>query len=127
MLRPIPIWRRLFLQLTERAASLARLRTGNSSAARIAMMAMTTSSSIKVNAILLPFSTQRRRERGVSQSQISSALLRALCASAFKQFPMEEPRNTRNTRKVDDVKRGFAAIHFRVFRGFENDLRITFI
>ena len=45
---PVLIWRRLFKQVIRLALSLAALKTGSSNAARIAMMAMTTSNSIKV-------------------------------------------------------------------------------
>src|SRR6266566_1586439 len=50
MLRAKPHWRRLLLHTAECAADLARESAGNSSAARIAMMALTTRSSIKVKA-----------------------------------------------------------------------------
>src|SRR5437773_1253710 len=43
-------WRMLFLQTTRWAFSFAPASAGNSIAARMAMMAITTSSSIKVNA-----------------------------------------------------------------------------
>src|SRR4030095_9627752 len=45
-----PSCRRLFVQLTRKARFLALLNAGNNMPARIAMMAMTTSSSIKVKA-----------------------------------------------------------------------------
>src|SRR5262245_31349905 len=44
----MPIWRKLLLHAAEYADAFARFNTGISSAARIAMIAMTTSSSIKV-------------------------------------------------------------------------------
>ena len=44
-----PICLRLFLHCVETACDLALARAGSSSAARMAMMAMTTSSSIRVN------------------------------------------------------------------------------
>src|ERR1044071_6189835 len=43
------IWRLLFMQEIDSALILALVSAGNSSAARIAMMAITTSNSIKVN------------------------------------------------------------------------------
>ena len=43
---------RLFLHLVWRACSLARASAGRSMAARMAMMAITTSNSIKVKALL---------------------------------------------------------------------------
>src|ERR1017187_8932722 len=46
----MPIWCRLFMQAVCRPFARARDRAGNSSAARIAMMAITTSSSIRVKA-----------------------------------------------------------------------------
>jgi hypothetical protein len=46
----MPIWWRLLKQLADRADSLPRLNTGTSSAARIAMIPITTNSSIRVNA-----------------------------------------------------------------------------
>ncbi len=49
-----PTCLRLLKQLERRAFSLARAKTGNRIAARIAIIAMTTSNSIKVNAVL-PF------------------------------------------------------------------------
>ena len=45
----IPSWRRLLRHLVRLALSLALLNAGKSIAAKMAMMAMTTSSSIKVN------------------------------------------------------------------------------
>ena len=45
-----PIWRRSFIQLIRFALSLARASAGKSIAAKIAMMAITTSSSINVKA-----------------------------------------------------------------------------
>src|SRR5688572_9323283 len=45
----LPIWERLLTQLVCFAAFLARENTGNMMAARIAMIAITTSSSIRVN------------------------------------------------------------------------------
>jgi len=53
----MPSWRRLLRHLDRRACSLARPRAGRSMLARIAMMAITTSSSIRVKA--------RRRGRSV--------------------------------------------------------------
>jgi len=50
MFIPMPICLRLFTQAMRLAFSLAEARAGNSNAARIAMMAMTTSSSIRVKA-----------------------------------------------------------------------------
>ena len=47
-----PIWWRLFAQPIRNARSLALLKAGSSSAARIAMIAITTNSSISVNAPL---------------------------------------------------------------------------
>src|SRR5260370_3640470 len=49
----MPHWRRLDKQLIDWAFALARLSAGSSIAARMAMMAITTSSSIKVKAICL--------------------------------------------------------------------------
>jgi hypothetical protein len=46
---PIPIWRRLLVQLTRIAFSFEDANAGNSSAARIAIMAITTSNSMRVN------------------------------------------------------------------------------
>ena len=46
----IPIWRVLFMQEDRIARSLALLKAGSSIAAKIAMMAMTTSNSISVKA-----------------------------------------------------------------------------
>ena len=45
-----PIWRRLFTQEMRLARSLAPARAGSSRAARMAIMAMTTRSSMRVNA-----------------------------------------------------------------------------
>src|SRR3954463_13003979 len=45
----MPIWRRFDTQLIAFAFCLADVRAGNSNAARIAMMAMTTRSSMSVN------------------------------------------------------------------------------
>lgn len=45
---------RLFMQTVRLAFSLALAKAGNSIAARIAMIAITTSNSIKVNALLPP-------------------------------------------------------------------------
>src|ERR1035441_9785112 len=50
ILMPRPIWCRLELQLMVHARCLALLNAGSSSAARMAMMAITTSNSINVNA-----------------------------------------------------------------------------
>src|ERR1039457_326656 len=50
--RPRLICRKLFMQFVRRAAAFARDNAGNNNAARMAMTAMTTSSSIKVNAKL---------------------------------------------------------------------------
>jgi hypothetical protein len=50
MRMPALIWRRLFEQTVSFAFCFAELKTGNSNAARMAMMAMTTSSSVNVNA-----------------------------------------------------------------------------
>ena len=49
---PIPICRRLFEHAIRFALSLARAKAGSNIAAKIAMMAITTKSSIKVNARL---------------------------------------------------------------------------
>src|SRR5664279_3496559 len=49
---PRLICRKLFMQFVRRAAAFTRDKAGNNNAARMAMMAMTTSSSIKVNAEL---------------------------------------------------------------------------
>ena len=46
----IPIWRVLLMQEIRIARSFALLKAGNNIAAKIAMMAMTTNSSIKVKA-----------------------------------------------------------------------------
>jgi hypothetical protein len=46
---PALIWRRLFKQVERLALAFAALKTGSSNAARIPMMAMTTSSWIMVN------------------------------------------------------------------------------
>src|SRR6516164_2140395 len=46
------IWRRLFLHTAESAADLALFRAGRRRDARIAITAITTSSSIRVNALL---------------------------------------------------------------------------
>src|SRR5215475_13115426 len=48
--QPYIIWRLLFMQRTAMVFALAFANTGRSIAARIAMMAITTSNSIKVNA-----------------------------------------------------------------------------
>ena len=48
----MPIWRVLLMQEVRMARSFALPKAGSSMAAKIAMMAMTTSSSIKVNASL---------------------------------------------------------------------------
>src|SRR5213594_3330150 len=50
MAEAIPICRRLLAHFASRAEALALDKTGSSNAARIAIMAMTTSSSINVNA-----------------------------------------------------------------------------
>ena len=47
--REMPTWRRLLAHFIRLALALARANTGNSIAARIPMMAITTSNSIKVN------------------------------------------------------------------------------
>jgi hypothetical protein len=47
------IWRRLLTQATRQPLSRALASAGRSNAARMAMMAMTTSNSIKVNAVVL--------------------------------------------------------------------------
>src|ERR1039457_463681 len=49
---PRLICRKLFMQFVRRAAAFARDKAGNNNAARMAITAMTTSSSIKVNAKL---------------------------------------------------------------------------
>jgi hypothetical protein len=46
----MPIWWRLLLQAVDKPAALARDKAGRSSAARMAMMAITTNSSISVKA-----------------------------------------------------------------------------
>ena len=46
---PMPIWRRLFWQLALRAASRAICTAGSNSAARMAMIEITTNNSINVN------------------------------------------------------------------------------
>ena len=46
----MPIWRWLLMQLMPNALDLALAKAGRSMPAKIAMMAMTTSSSISVNA-----------------------------------------------------------------------------
>jgi hypothetical protein len=51
---PSWIWRMLFLQRTPFACALALLKAGNSIPARIAMIAITTRSSIRVNPAVLP-------------------------------------------------------------------------
>src|SRR5512133_3632031 len=51
----------LQIQLIEKAFALARPRAGRSIAARIAMIAITTSSSIRVNARLLPARRKRAK------------------------------------------------------------------
>ena len=56
----MPIWCRLFMHWTLTAFSLALAKAGRSSAARMAMMAITTSNSISVKARL---TGQRRRGR----------------------------------------------------------------
>src|ERR1044072_2328319 len=48
-----PIWRMLLRHVAFFAVSLDRARTGKSSAARIAIIAITTSSSMRVNALAL--------------------------------------------------------------------------
>ena len=53
--RAKPIWCKWFLQVVEWAQALAMESAGNNKAARIAMMAMTTRSSIKVNALNFDF------------------------------------------------------------------------
>ncbi len=50
----MPIWCRLFRQVVASPAALARLNAGNSSAARMEMIEITTSSSISVKALLGP-------------------------------------------------------------------------
>ena len=50
----MPIWRRLLRHTVARPDSFARLNAGSSSAARMAMIAITTSSSISVNALVGP-------------------------------------------------------------------------
>src|SRR5258706_10034924 len=50
MNKDIPIWRRLFRHWVLFPAALALLNAGNNMAAKMAMMAMTTRSSISVNA-----------------------------------------------------------------------------
>src|SRR5438132_14096701 len=50
----MPIWRMLFTQDTPRADSFPWPSAGSNRPARIAMMAITTSSSISVNALLRP-------------------------------------------------------------------------
>src|SRR2546428_639971 len=45
---PMQIWRRLFMQAVRLAFSLARLKAGSNIAARMAIIAITTSNSIKV-------------------------------------------------------------------------------
>ena len=47
---PRLICRKLFMQFVRRAAAFARDKAGNNNAARMAMIAITTNSSIKVNA-----------------------------------------------------------------------------
>src|SRR5581483_955582 len=51
----MPIWWRLFRQAAERPVSRVRVRAGRRSAARMPMMAMTTSNSINVKASLFIF------------------------------------------------------------------------
>ena len=46
--REIPIWRRLFEQLTSRACFLTKLTAGSSNPAKVAMIEMTTSNSMRV-------------------------------------------------------------------------------
>jgi hypothetical protein len=50
IVNPSASWCRLFLHPAESAALFARFKAGNSIAARMVIMAMTTSSSISVNA-----------------------------------------------------------------------------
>ena len=50
MCMAIPICRRLFVQVVRAALSLALAKAGNNMAAKMAMMAMTTSNSMSVNA-----------------------------------------------------------------------------
>src|SRR5579859_4467392 len=63
----MPIWRRLFKQLVRWDLDLARLSAGKSIAARIAMIAITTSSSIRVKA-------ERRVPHAVPVKELSEAL-----------------------------------------------------
>jgi|GEM_PF-2648512 len=46
---PIPIWRKLLMQVVSWARSLAPLKAGSSMLANIPMIAITTSNSIRVN------------------------------------------------------------------------------
>src|ERR1700690_3055621 len=51
--KAMPIWRRLLRHTVARPDSLARLSAGNSSAARMAMIEITTNSSISVKALIV--------------------------------------------------------------------------
>src|ERR1044071_6580447 len=75
--RENPICRRLFKQVLLWPCALARVNAGNNSAARIAMIAMTTSNSINVNA--------RRRPRGKTRaSSITELMVRPEALSRWK-------------------------------------------
>src|SRR5438105_846888 len=68
------IWRMLFRSVVSNAWSFARLRAGKSSPARIAMMAMTTKSSIRVKAMVLRAGDQVVGIMDVENIVIASAL-----------------------------------------------------
>src|ERR1044071_4253929 len=55
--KPMPIWRRLLRQAAWRERALAETRAERSRAARMAMMLMTTSNSIKLKALWVRFLT----------------------------------------------------------------------
>ena len=69
MLMPKPICLRLFTQAIRSARSLALLKAGSSSAARIAMIAITTSSSISVKAAFAGRSSTVRARLALDHSR----------------------------------------------------------
>src|ERR1700754_2375150 len=81
----IPICRRLLTHEVRVAFALALLKAGNNMAARMAMIAMTTRSSIKVNACLVLFERLWHithflfAEQGRMQAERASSLHRHTC------------------------------------------------
>src|SRR5207244_4422143 len=109
-----PSCRRLFRQAMRRAFSFARPRAGRSSAARIAMMAITTSNSISVkpsrrrqrrprwNRILKPIRSERRSDYGASGfslTALSYRLPRLILAQVFRGS-VPYPQHVRVVRTV---------------------------